>query len=140
MGKAEKDRKRMIALGRLMSKKRILSTDSIDTIAKKVGIKLGKPTHTFRTYTKVGPSVMKKAAKINPQKYKLSTTAPSKQKLSKDIFYGLKSNHNAIQTPPNYLRTQSNQIFNLEKMNWKSNPNQNYVRNEMDFRPTKPRP
>jgi len=140
MGKAEKDRKRMIALGRLMSKKRILSTDSIDTIAKKVGIKLGKPAHTFRTYTKVGPSVMKKAGKINPQKYKLSTTAPSKQKLSKDIFYGLKSNHNTMQTPPNYLRTQSNQIFNLGKMNWKPNPNQNYVRNEMDFRPTKPRP
>src|SRR6056300_1232911 len=77
MGKVEKDRKRMIALGRLMSKKRILSTDSIDTIAKKVGIKLGKPAHTFRTYTKVGPGVMKKAAKINPQKYKLSTTTPS---------------------------------------------------------------
>jgi hypothetical protein len=140
MGKVEKDRKRMIALGRLMSKKRILSTDSIDTIAKKVGIKLGKPAHTFRTYTKVGPGVMKKAAKINPQKYKLSTTTPSKTKLSKDIFYGLKSNHNTMKTPPNYLKTQSDQIFNLEKMNWRSNPNQNYVRNQMNFRPVKPRP
>ena len=29
MGKVEKDRKRMISLGRLMSKKRILSTDSV---------------------------------------------------------------------------------------------------------------
>src|SRR5210317_875213 len=77
MGKVEKDRKRMIALGRLMSKKRILSTDSIDTIAKKVGIKLGKPAHTFRTYTKVGPSVMKKASEVKPKKYQLSTTTPS---------------------------------------------------------------
>ena len=140
MGKVEKDRKRMIALGRLMSKKRILSTDSIDTIAKKVGIKLGKPAHTFRTYTKVGPGVMKKAAKINPQKYKLSTTTPFKTKLSKDLFYGLKANHNEMKTPPNYLRTQSNQIFNMEKMKWRPNPNQNYVRNEMNFRPNKPKP
>ena len=139
-GKVEKDRKRMIALGRSMSKKRILSTDSIDTIAKKIGIKLGKPAHTFRTYTKVGPSVMKKASNVNPQKYKLSTTTPSKQKLSKDIFYGLKSNHNQMKTPPNYLRTQSNQIFNLEKMAWTPSSNSSYVKNEMNFRPVKPRP
>ena len=44
-----------------------------------------------------------------------------------------------MKTPPNYLRTQSNQIFNLEKMNWRPNPNQNYVRNEMNFRPVKPK-
>ena len=138
-GKAEKDRKRMLALGRLMVKKRILSTDSIDTIAKKVGIKLGKPAHTFRTYTKVGPSVMKRASEVKPKKYHLSTTTPSKPKLSKDIFYGLKANHNEMKTPPNYLRTQSNQVFNLEKMKWRPNPNQNYVRNEMNFRPIKPR-
>ena len=138
--KKEKNRKRMILLARKMSKKKILSTDSMDKIAKKVGIKLGKPAHTFRTYTKVGPSIIKKAAKINPQKYKLSTTTPSKQKLSKDIVYGLKSNSNNMKTPVNYLRTQSNHIFNLEKMNWKPNPNQNYVRNEMNFRPDKPRP
>ena len=140
MGKVEKDRKRMIALGRLMSKKRILSTDSIDTIAKKVGIKLGKPAHTFRTYTKVGPSVMKRASEVKPKRYHLSTTTPSKPKLSKDIFYGLKANHNEMKTPPNYLRTQSNQVFNLEKMKWRPNPNQNYVRNEMNFRPAKPKP
>ena len=139
-GKTEKDRKRMIALGRLMSKKRILSTDSIDTIAKKVGIKLGKPAHTFRAYTKVGPTLIKKASQINPQKYKRSTTTPSKEKLSKDIFYGLKSNSNNMKTPVNYLRTQSNHIFNIKKMNWKPNPNQNYVKNEMNFRPVKPKP
>jgi|TARA_R110002049_G_scaffold49769_1_gene141932 hypothetical protein len=139
-GKIEKDRKRMIALGRLMSKKRILSTDSIDTIAKKVGIKLGKPAHTFRAYTKVGPTLIKKASQINPQKYKLSTTTPSKEKLSKDIVYGLKSNSNNMKTPVNYLRTQSNHIFNIKKMNWKPNPNQNYIKNEMNFRPVKPKP
>ena len=67
----------------------------MDTIAKKVGIKLGKPAHTFRTYTKVGPSVMKRASEDQPTKgYHLSTTTPSKPKLSKDIFYGLKANHN----------------------------------------------
>jgi len=138
--KAEKDRKRMLALGRLMVKKRILSTDSIDTIAKKVGIKLGKPAHTFRKYTKVGPSIMKRASEVKPKKYHLATTTPSKPKLSKDLFYGLKSNHNEMKTPPNYLRTHSNQVFNMEKMKWRPNPNQNYVRNEMNFRPNKPRP
>lgn len=138
--KRDKDRKRMILLARKMTKKKILSTDSMDTIAKKVGIKLGKPAHTFRTYTKVGPSVMKKASEVKPKRYQLSTTTPSKPKLSKDIFYGLKSNHNEMKTPPNYLRTQSNQVFNLEKMAWRPNPNQNYVRNEMNFRPNKPKP
>jgi hypothetical protein len=138
--KKEKNRKRMVLLAREMSKKKILSTDSMDRIAKKVGIKLGKPAHTFRTYTKVGPTIIKKASQINPQKYKLATTTPSKQKLSKDIVYGLKSNSNNMKTPVNYLRTQSNHIFNLEKMNWKPNPNQNYVRNEMNFRPDKPKP
>ena len=113
--KRDKDRKRMILLARKMTKKKILSTDSMDTIAKKVGIKLGKPVHTFRTYTKVGPSVMKKASEVKPKRYPLSTTTPSKPKLSKDIFYGLKSNHNEMKTPPNYLRTQSNQVFNMEK-------------------------
>lgn len=139
-GKKEKDRKRMLALGRLMTKKKLLSTDSIDTIAKKVGIKYGKPAHKFRTYTKVGPGLIKKASKVNPKKYRLSTTTPSKPKLSKDIFYGLKANHVNMRTPPNYIRTQSNQIFNLEKMAWKPNPNQSYIRNEMNFRPSKPRP
>ena len=138
--KRDKDRKRMILLARKMTKKKILSTDSMDTIAKKVGIKLGKPAHTFRKYTKVGPSVMKRASEVKPKRYHLSTTTPSKPKLSKDIFYGLKANHNEMKTPPNYLRTQSNQIFNLEKMKWRPNPNQNYVRNEMNFRPTKPKP
>ena len=138
--KKEKNRKRMVLLARQMSKKKILSTDSMDTIAKKVGIKLGKPAHTFRTYTKVGPSVMKRASEVKPKKYHLSTTTPSKPKLSKDIFYGLKANHNEMKTPPNYLRTQSNQVFNMEKMKWRPNPNQNYVRNEMNFRPNKPRP
>ena len=112
----------------------------MDTIAKKAGIKIGKPAHTFRTYTKVGPQIIKRATQVKPKRYQKSTTTPSKSKLSKDIFYGLKANHVNMRTPPNYIRTQSNQIFNLEKMAWKPNPNQSYIRNEMNFRPSKPRP
>ena len=138
--KKEKNRKRMVLLARKLTKKKILTTDSMDTIAKKVGIKIGKPAHTFRTYTKVGPQIIKRATQVKPKRYQKSTTTPSKSKLSKDIFYGLKANNNNMKTPPNYLRTQSNQIFNLEKMKWRPNPNQSYVRNEMNFRPDKPRP
>lgn len=139
-GKIEKDRKRMVLLARKLTKKKVLTTDSMDTIAKKAGIKIGKPAHTFRTYTKVGPQIIKRATQVKPKRYQKSTTTPSKSKLSKDIFYGLKANNNNMKTPPNYLRTQSNQIFNLEKMKWRPNPNHNYVRNEMNFRPDKPRP
>lgn len=139
-GKIEKDRKRMVLLARKLTKKKILTTDSMDTITKKAGIKIGKPAHTFRTYTKVGPHIIKKATQVKPKRYQKSTTTPSKSKLSKDLFYGLKANNNNMKTPPNYLRTQSNQIFNLEKMKWRPNPNQNYVRNEMNFRPDKPKP
>ena len=138
--KRDKDRKRMIALAREMTKKKILSTDTMDTIAKKVGVRIDKPVHAFRSYKKVGPHLIKKAIKVNPKKYTLSTTTPSKPKLSKDIVYGLKSSHVNIKTPPNYIHTQSNQIFNMEKMAWKPNPNQHYVRNEMNFRPIKPKP
>ena len=35
---------------------------------------------------------------------------------------------------------KTSSIFNLEKMAWKPNPNQSYIRNEMNFRPSKPRP
>ena len=138
--KKEKNRKRMVLLARKLTKKKVLTTDSMDTIAKKAGIKIGKPAHTFRTYTKVGPQIIKRATQVKPKRYQKSTTTPSKSKLSKDIFYGLKANNNNMKTPPNYLRTQSNQIFNLEKMKWRPNPNQSYVRNEMNFRPDKPRP
>ena len=138
--KKEKNRKRMVLLARKLTKKKILTTDSMDTIAKKVGIKIGKPAHTFRTYTKVGPHIIKKATQVKPKRYQKSTTIPSKSKLSKDLFYGLKANNNNMKTPPNYLRTQSNQVFNLEKMKWRPNPNQSYVRNEMNFRPDKPKP
>ena len=138
--KRDKDRKRMIALAREITKKKILGTDTMDTIAKKVGLRIGKPVHTFRSYKKVGPHLIKKATKVNPRKYTLSTTTPSKPKLSKDIVYGLKSSQPTMKTPPNYIRTQSNHIFNMEKMAWKPNPNQSYIRNEMNFRPIKPKP
>jgi len=139
-GKRDKDRKRMLALSRQLTSKKVLGTDTIDTIAKKVGIKLSKPVHTFRKYTKVGPRVMKKAADVNPKKYQLSTTTPSKDKLSKHLFYGLKSTNTNLKTPPGYLKTQSNHIFNLEKMEWKKVNNLNYVRNETNFRPIKAKP
>ena len=140
-GKRDKDRKRMLALARKITKKKISVTDTIDTIAKKVGVKLGKPAHTFRKYTKVGPRILKKASDVNPKRYKLSTTTPSKDKLSKHLFYGLKSTNKNLNTPPGYLKTQSNQMFNLEKMNWTSRMNNtNYIRNELNFRPVKAKP
>tara|TARA_B100001113_G_scaffold258874_1_gene213998 strand:+ start:11183 stop:12775 length:1593 start_codon:yes stop_codon:yes gene_type:complete len=138
--KRDKDRKRMIALAREITKKKILGTDTMDTIAKKVGLRIDKPVHAFRSYKKVGPHLIKKATKVNPRKYTLSTTTPSKPKLSKDIVYGLKSSQPTMKTPPNYIRTQSNHIFNMGKMTWKPNPNQSYIRNEMNFRPIKPKP
>jgi hypothetical protein len=58
--------------------------------------------------------------------------------LSRQIVHGIKTSNKNFKTPPGYIRTQSNHIFNIERAKWIPNPNTNYVKNEFNFRPIKP--
>ena len=138
--KKEKDRKRMLLLAKQISKKKIESRDSMDTIAKKAGINIKKTSHSFRKHTRIGPKIIKNASNVNPKKYINYTTKPDKKKLSSQIVYGIKSSDNTFKTPPRYIRTQSDYIFNQNNMKCKLNTNNDFIKNEMNFRPIKPKP
>lgn len=133
--KVDKDRKRMVLLAKQMTKTKILNTDSMDTILKKVKIKKVRKIKTFKS---LGNATLHKASEIKPERYEKYTTEPDKSKLSRQIVHGIKTSNKNFKTPPGYIRTQSNHIFNIERAKWIPNPNTNYVKNEFNFRPIKP--
>jgi hypothetical protein len=134
--KREKDRNRMIKLAKLVTRKRILPNDSMETIMKKVGIPLSKKPKVHKTFKKVG---VKQATKINPRKYEKFTTTPDPDKLSKQYVFGLKASQN-VGNISGYSRTHGNMRFNTEKLDWVENKSHSYVKNEFNYRPKRPLP
>jgi hypothetical protein len=134
--KKEKDRQRLFKLAQLFDK-RIKSTDSIETIFRRIKTKL-KPRYVTKV-TKTRGVNMKKAGRVNPNKYARFTTEPSKQRLTKNIIYGLNpiTKNNSIE---GYNRSNGNQRFNLKTLKWKKNNNNAYIKNEFALRPTNQRP
>ena len=90
--KKEKDRKRLVRLGRLIDK-RVKNSDTMDTVFKLVRSKLAK-VKTSRKQS--GTVSIKRAMSVNPDKYSNYTTEPSKERLSKQIIHGMRV------TPQNY--------------------------------------
>ena len=128
--KKEKDRQRLVKLGKLFNKN-IKSSDSIEAIFKKVSPKLAK----IKTLKKrVGVVNMKKATRVNPIKYDTYTSQPPEDRLSKQIVHGLKavSANNNIN---GYERSHGNQRFNLKNYKWKNAKSNAYVKNEFNYRP-----
>jgi len=128
--KKEKDRKRLVRLGKLFSKS-VRTTDSIEDIFKKVRSKIiSKPTNTTR-YKNVN---VRKALKVDPRKYEKYTTEPSKERLSKQIVHGIKTTTKNTKIE-NYEKTSGNKRFNLDAYKWKTVKNKAYVKNEQNLRP-----
>ncbi len=128
--KREKDRQRLVKLGKLFNKN-IKSSDSIETIFKKVSPALSK----IKTIKKrVGVVNMKKAIRVNPTKYNTYTSKPMEERLSKQIVHGLKSviKNNKIN---GYEPSHGNQRFNLKNYKWKNVKSNTYVKNEFNYRP-----
>src|SRR5210317_1722970 len=109
--KKEKDRRRMIKLARLVTKRKILQSDSMEDIMKKVGIPLKKTAKKHTTFRNVK---MSNAKKVNPKKYTTFTTTPDPEKLSKQYVYGIKASHN-MGNVSGFSKTQSNMRFNTEE-------------------------
>tara|TARA_B100001564_G_scaffold324756_1_gene305811 strand:+ start:20935 stop:22335 length:1401 start_codon:yes stop_codon:yes gene_type:complete len=129
--KKQKDRQRLFKLAQLFDK-RVKSSDSIDSIFKRIKTKLKPVPRTMSS--KVHHVNMKKASKINPKKYSNFTTEPSKQRLSKNIVYGLNpiTKNNELS---GYNNSNGNQRFNLKSLKWKKNNTNAYVKNEFALRP-----
>ena len=129
--KKEKDRQRLIRLAGMFVKN-VKSTDSIETIFKRVKPKL-KRVYTAKV-TKRRDVSMKNALRVNPQKYKQYTTEPSKERLSKQIVHGVVPvlRNTVVE---GYERSNGNQRFNLNNLKWKRANNNSYVKNEFPMRP-----
>lgn len=134
--KKEKDRRRMIKLARLVTKRKILQNDSMEDIMKKVGIPLKKVTKKRAVFRNVK---MSNAKKVNPKKYTAFTTTPDPEKISKQYVHGLKTSHN-MGNLSGFTKTQGNMRFNTEELNWVKNKSENYVKNEFNYRPKRPLP
>jgi len=132
--KKEKDRRRMIKLAKLVTKRKINQTDSMIDIMKKVGIPLSKRKTAQTKFRNVNT---KKAAKVNPKKYSTFTTTPDPDKLSKQYVHGIKAPHN-MGNLPGFVKTQSKMRFNVDTDDWVTNKNRNYVKDEFNYRPKRP--
>ena len=132
--KREKDRQRMLKLARIVTKKQINSSEPMDKILKLVH-KTPKTPAKKIAYTK--HVNMQRAKRVNPSKYVSYTTQPSKEKLSKQLVYGLDSSVNTINIE-GFTRTHGTSRFNTNSLLWKPDTSRSYIRNEYNFRPTHP--
>jgi hypothetical protein len=129
--KKEKDRQRLIKLGKMFNKS-IKQSDSIDDVFKKVRNKI-KKVRTVRA--KPGNVNIKKASRINPRNYSKFTTEPLKERLSKQIVHGIKTVTQGTKVSNNYEKSSGNKRFNVDSLKWKTVSNKSYVKNEQNYRP-----
>lgn len=129
--KKEKDRQRLVKLAQMFDK-RVKSSESMDSVFKHIKPKLMKIKPRFTGEKVIVP--MKKASRVNPYNYKNFTTEPSKDKISKQLVYGLDP---VVKTTKvnGYVNSNGNKRFNLKNFKWKNVNNQSYVKNEFKLRP-----
>lgn len=134
--KKEKDRTRMLKLAKLVTKRAIDKSDSMESIMKKVNIPLVKKHRRQYKFRNVSVS---NANQINPRKYTSFTTSPDPEKLSKQYIHGIKVPQEAGNIQ-GYTRTYGDMRFNTETLDWVKNRSNAYVRNEFNYRPKRPLP
>ena len=129
--KKEKDRQRMVKLARIITKKPIKASEPMENILKLVH-KTAKTPAKKVTYVK---SVnIQKAKRVDPSKYVRYTSKPSRDKLTKQIVYGLDSSVNTLNIP-GIKQSSGASRFNTNSLTWKPNTSQSYIKNEYNFRP-----
>ena len=94
--KREKDRQRMVKLARIITKKPIKSTEPMEKILKLVH---KVPKTPAKKILRIKSVNIQKAKRVDPSKYTKYTTKPSKEKLSRQIVYGLDSSVNTVNIP-----------------------------------------
>jgi len=131
--KKEKDRQRMVKLSKMIDKNiKINNDDSVEKIFGKIRSKINTPVIKSKEYSNVPVSVVKN---INPNKYTKYTTKPVRERLSKQIVYGVKA------SVPNmnikgYNKTHGKQKLSLHDQKWKKTRSKAYIGNEFTHRPT----
>lgn len=131
--KKEKDRQRLIKLAKIFDK-RLPNTLSIDEIFGRIKSKLIKVVGTRRNIRVNANVPISKAMRVNPRKYEKFTTQPVKERLSKQIVYGLKPSMNNTKVN-GYENSSGNKRLNLNTLTWKNVKNNSYVKNEYKLRP-----
>ena len=129
--KREKDRQRMVKLARIITKKPIKSTEPMEKILKLVH---KTPKTPAKKILRVKSVNIQKAKRVDPSKYTKYTTKPSKEKLSRQIVYGLDSSVNTVNIP-GFKQSSGTSRFNTNSLTWKPNTTHSYIKNEYDFRP-----
>ena len=129
--KREKDRQRMVKLARIITKKPIKSTEPMEKILKLVH---KVPKTPAKKILRIKSVNIQKAKRVDPSKYTKYTTKPSKEKLSRQIVYGLDSSVNTVNIP-GFKQSSGTSRFNTKSLTWKPNTSHSYIKNEYDFRP-----
>jgi hypothetical protein len=129
--KKEKDRQRLVRLGRIFDK-RVKLTDTMEDVFKRVRSKIvRKAPPATKKDAKVS---MNQAKRVDPYKYKNFTTKPSDERLSKQLVHGLKTVTKNVKIN-GYEKSSGNKRFNLKSLKWKNVKNNSYVKNEFNLRP-----
>lgn len=130
--KKEKDRKRLVKLGKMFNKN-VSATDSIDEIFKKVQPKIRKVPRL--KHVKTATVSINKASRVNPRNYSKFTTEPLKDRLSKQLVHGIKTITPGTLVGNNYEKSSGSKRFNVNKLKWVNVNNNAYVKNEQNYRP-----
>lgn len=123
--KREKDRQRMVKLARIITKKPIKSTEPMEKILKLVH---KTPKTPAKKILRIKSVNIQKAKRVDPSKYTKYTTKPSKEKLSRQIVYGLDSSVNTVNIP-GFKQSSGTSRFNTNSLTWKPNTTHSYIKN-----------
>ena len=136
--KREKDRQRLLKLAKVFTKK-VRPTDSIETVFRKVRPHIAKARGGTRRVLRPKNPSMRAALRVDPRTYAAFTTAPSKERLSKQFVHGVKP---VVPTTdvPGFEKSHGDQRFNTDTFTWKQNTSEAYIKNEFPLRPVKPEP
>ena len=137
--KKSKDQKRMyLFCKKVLKVKNIKSNDSLDSIYKKSIVKVKSISKNLLNRPIFNKKDLEKAMRVNPLKYVNVTTQPDKQKILKQLSFGIKG-ANGLDIP-GYLPTYSKYRFMINTGKWVINNSPTYIHNEANYRPTEIKP
>jgi hypothetical protein len=131
--KKKKDQQRMYTICKYVLNMNVKSSDSLESMYKKAIKKVGVIHTSLMNRPILTKAKLATAMRISPYKYESITTKPSKERVYKQLFYGLKGTNNL--SIPGYSPTYSNYRFSVNKGEWIKNNSPLYIHNESTYRP-----
>ena len=134
--KKSKDKQRMyIFCKHVLKIKNINSSDTLESMYKKGSKMVTNVSTSLSNRPTLTKTIMGRASKVDPYKYEHVTTVPKKDKIYKQLFYGLKGSNGLV--IPGYSPTFSKYRFLANKGEWIKNNSPSYIHNEANYRPNK---